>query len=141
MCSPRSSAGKKTSIERMEKVNQGQKYSPYKNECFYHSLKCSSNVPKGLRNGDQLLCFLTFSTNKYLLFSFRSNALLNAIYCMLGLGLTDEIRTYLASTRILQLPQIIGLQTEMKIFKIFCNVIHLWIPGLIWKESFRITIL
>ena len=75
----------KPSLERMEKVNQGQEYSPYKNECFYHSANVHLNVPRGLRNGDQLLCFLTFSTNKYLLFSFRSNALLNTIY-MLGLG-------------------------------------------------------
>ena len=75
----------KPSIERMEKVNQGQEYSPYKNECFYHSLMFHLNVPKGLRNGDLLLCFLTFSTNKYLLFSFRSNALLSAIYiCMVS---------------------------------------------------------
>ena len=114
----------KPSMERMEKVNQGQEYSPYKNECFYHSANVHLNVPRGLRNGDQLLCFLTFSTNKYLLFSFRSNALLNAIY-MLGLGrVTDEIRTYLASTRIRRLQQIIGPRSEMKIFHIFCNVIH-----------------
>ena len=77
----------KPSIERMEKVNQGQEYSPYKNECFITNVSSNVhlNVPKGLRNGDLLLCFLIFSKNKYLLFSFRSNALLSAIYiCMVS---------------------------------------------------------
>ena len=137
---------KNPSKERMERVKIRVKnirlirISSIRMNVFITRYNVHLNVPKGLRNEDLLQCFLTFSTNKYLLFSFRSNALLNAIY-MLGLGLTDEIRTYLASTRILQLPQIIGPLTEMKIFQIFCNVIHHWIPGLILKESFGITIL